>query len=192
MDNSVLKKEFSEKDIKRVRNLVKGKHGEKTKNSVGYGKKYVKHNEGDQWEEDGKLWEVKNGIKQNITKLDKAKKITNFPLFCPNCGSKMKERIDKPYIKIHGVCLNCVIEKEHQLKKENKWTQYQKDIKNDEIDNYIKELKGFTQSKLDSTSNSFISEDGDMEKWVGKINPEEVKKYESEIIKYLESLKDTN
>ena len=66
MKESVLKKEFSEKDIQRVRNLVKGKDGEKTQTSVGYSKKYIHRNEGEIWEEDGRKWTIKDGIKQNI------------------------------------------------------------------------------------------------------------------------------
>ena len=36
---SVLKKDFQEKDVQRLRNLVQGKYGEKTRTSVGFPKK---------------------------------------------------------------------------------------------------------------------------------------------------------
>ena len=32
----ILKKEFAKKDVERIRNLVKGKYGDKTRDSVGY------------------------------------------------------------------------------------------------------------------------------------------------------------
>jgi hypothetical protein len=38
MSESVLKKEFKEKDVQRLRNLVQGKYGEKTSTSIGYTK----------------------------------------------------------------------------------------------------------------------------------------------------------
>ena len=80
MSESVLKKEFKEKDIQRVRNLVQGKHGEKTSTSIGYTKPEEFHEEGDVWDEDGRQWTIKKGIKQNITKLDKAKSQIHLPL----------------------------------------------------------------------------------------------------------------
>lgn len=190
MKESVLKKEFSEKDIQRVRNLVKGKEGEKTQTSVGYSKKYIYRNEGEIWEEDGRKWTIKDGIKQNITKLDKAKKSINIPLFCPNCNNIMKKRNDKPFYRIHNKCFDCVIEMEHELKKEGKWEEYQRKIKNDEIDNKIKEFKFYIEEKLKESNQGFISEDGDIEKWVGKLNKKEVNKYISSVVDYLESLKE--
>ena len=72
--DTVLKKEFQKKDVERLRNLMQGKYGEKTRSSVGFSQAEIFHNEGDIWEADGRTWTIKDGIKQNITKLDKAKK----------------------------------------------------------------------------------------------------------------------
>ena len=65
-----LKKEFQEKDVERLRNLIQGKHGNKTRSSVGFSKADEFHAEGDIWESNGRTWTIKEGIKQNITKLD--------------------------------------------------------------------------------------------------------------------------
>ena len=45
MSENVLKKEFKEKDVQRLRNLVQGKYGEKTSTSIGYTKEQEFHNE---------------------------------------------------------------------------------------------------------------------------------------------------
>jgi hypothetical protein len=74
MSENVLKKDFKSADVQRLRNLMTGKQGERIAAGVGYSKKHQFHEEGDVWEEDGRQWTIKNGIKQNITKLDKAKK----------------------------------------------------------------------------------------------------------------------
>ena len=95
--DSVLKKQFIEKDVQRLRNLVQGKYGEKTRSSVGFSKAQKFYKEGDIWESDGRTWTIKNGIKQNITKLDKAKKAHVMPLMCPKCDKLMKKRVDKHY-----------------------------------------------------------------------------------------------
>ena len=80
MKDNVLKKEFNKKDVKRLRNLVKGKSGERTGQGVGYTKKDEFHEEGDTWKENGRIWTIRDGIKENITKLDKFKKAA-VPLF---------------------------------------------------------------------------------------------------------------
>ena len=71
--DNVLKKEFQKRDVERLRNLMKGKYGEKTRSSVGFTNKQEFYNEGDIWESDGRTWTIKEGIKQNITKLDKTR-----------------------------------------------------------------------------------------------------------------------
>ena len=186
---SQLKKEFQEKDVQRLRNLIQGKQGEKTRSSIGFSKADEFHSEGDIWESDGRTWTIKDGIKQNITKLDKAKKAHVMPLFCPKCKKVMKNRHDKTYYNIHKICFNCVIDYEHELKKQGKWEEYQLDIKNNEIDNRIKEFKLWIQEKLEESNDSFISEDGEMEKWVGKIDQDKVGQYVKEVEEYLTSLK---
>ena len=75
MKDSILRKEFQKKDVERLRNLVKGKYGDKTTVGVGYnGQPKEEHQEGDIWESNGKTWTIKDGIKENITKLDNLKK----------------------------------------------------------------------------------------------------------------------
>jgi hypothetical protein len=189
MKDNVLKKEFKEKDVQRLRNLVQGKYGEKTRSSIGFSKKEEFYFEGDIWEEDGRSWTIKNGIKQNITKFDTAKKAHILPLLCPNCNKIMKNRNDKSFYTIHKICFNCVIDEEIKLKKEGKWEEYERRIHNNEIDNKIKEYKLWVEEKLSENNNSFISEDGDIEKWTGKINTVLVDKNVEEVVKYLESLK---
>ena len=92
MSDSLLKKEFKQSDVQRVRNIVNKDFTGKTKIQSGYQKTYTKYSEGDVWEESGKTWTIKNGIKQNITKLDYLKKQARVPLSCPKCEKSMKHR----------------------------------------------------------------------------------------------------
>ena len=189
MDENVLKKEFGKKDVTRLRNLMTGKHNSKNGQSVGYTKKEEFYKEGDVWEQDGRKWTIKDGIKQNITKLDKAKKAHVMPLLCPSCKCVMKKRIDKQFYNIHKTCFDCVIEYEAELKKQGKWEEYQRNIKNNELDHKILEFKSWVEEKLSESNNSFVSEAGDIEKWDGKINKELVDKNIKEVVEYLEGLK---
>ena len=184
-----LNKQFTEKDVNRMRNLIQGKHGEKVGQSVGYSKQERRHKEGDIWEVDGRKWTIKDGIKQNITKLDKAKKAYIMPIFCPNCGSKMHTDFDKPYYNIHKKCFNCVVEFEHELRVAGLYEAYEKRIINSDLDGFINDFKNFISSELLITNNSFITEQGDVEKWVGAPNKDKVMEGLEKTIKHLNSLK---
>ena len=56
MKDNVLKKDFQERDVQRLRNLIQGKQGEKTRTSVGFSKADEFHAEGDIWESDGRTY----------------------------------------------------------------------------------------------------------------------------------------
>ena len=187
--DNVLKKQFQERDVQRLRNLVQGKFGEKTRSSVGFTKADEFHKEGDIWESDGRTWTIKDGIKQNITKLDKAKKAHVMPLLCPNCKKVMKNRNDKSFYNLHKKCFNCVIDFEHELRKQGKWEEYQQNIKNNEIDKQIEEFKVYMKEKLNESNDGFVTENGDVEKWVGKLDESKVEEYTKSVIEYLESFK---
>lgn len=186
---SHLKKEFKKKDVERIRNLVKGHVGKRTGEGVGYTKPEIFHEEGDIWEANGRTWTIKNGIKQNITKLDKAKKEYNMPLFCPKCKKIMKHHLEPQFYKIHKTCRRCVMLKEEEMKKNGTYDDYVKTIHNDEIDNKIQEYKDFVVDKLAESNQGLVSEAGDVEKWDGKLNKEKVDLHTAEVVKYLESLK---
>jgi hypothetical protein len=189
MRDNVLKKEFNKKDVQRIRNLVQGKYGDKTTQSVGYKKGYIKRKEGDVWEEKGQTWTIKEGVRQNITKLDNAKKAVITPLFCPCCGNLMKKHLDSKYYKIHKMCYDCVIDKEHEIRKEGKWEEYKKNIHNADIDGVIADYTSFIKHALEENNTSFITEDGDVEKWDGGINKERAKEALKKGVEYLESKK---
>jgi hypothetical protein len=184
-----LKKPFQKRDVTRIRNIVQGKSGEKTISSIGYSKPTNFHEEGDVWEELGKTWTIKDGVKQNVIKAKILKDSIILPLFCPSCGDVMTNPHDKDFYKIHKTCFNCVITKESELKRTGQWEEYQKNIHNDEIDNKIREYKIYVEDKLNENNNSFVSEDGVVEKWVGKLDKDRVDNNTQEVIDYLISLK---
>ena len=184
-----LKKEFSKRDVQRMRNLIQGKYGEATISSVGYRKKEEFHKEGDIWEEGGRQWTIKDGIKQNISKIGDLKESVVTPYFCPSCNKIMNKRNDRVFYKTHRKCFNCVVDFEHKLRKEAKWDEYQKNIKNEEIDNMIEDIKTFIEEKRYEKNEGYVTQDGDQDRWVGKIDQERVDKYLKEGVEYLENLK---
>lgn len=167
MSDSYLKKEFKESDVQRVRNLVNKDYTSSTKSQTGYQKAFKQYKEGDIWEEFGKTWTIKNGIKQNITKLDSAKKALRTPLTCPKCGGPMKHWLAKKMYKIHGFCFDpCTVEMEAELRKAGLYKQYEKEMISGNIKNFIHNMQQFLTDSFNSTS-TYVTEHGDVEDWKG-------------------------
>ena len=172
----MLKKEFNRKDVTRARNLLTGKSGASSETQIGYEKKRVDYKEGDVWVENKKTWTIKDGIKQTISKMDTIKKEIFMPLCCPKCGNVMKNRLDKPNYKVHKKCFDCVIEFEHKLRLKGEYDDY---IKNLRLKNRLTEIDEMENMFLDLANQSnegYVSEHGEVERWVGGIDKEKMSK----------------
>ena len=154
-NESLLKKEFKESDIQRVRNIVNKDFTKKTKIQSGYQKNKSRYKEGDIWEEGGKTWTIKNGIKQNITKLDGAKKALRVPLSCPKCGGPMGHHLAKKMFKIHGFCFNCTVDMEADLRKAGLYEDYERRMITGNIKEFVKDIENWVMNSLDD-KNSFV------------------------------------
>ena len=164
MSDSSLKKEFRREDVQRVRNIVNKDFTAKTKSQTGYSKSSGRYKEGDIWTESGKEWTIKNGIKQNITKLDSAKKALRIPLACPKCNGSMKHHLHKKMYKIHGFCFDCTLEYEAELRKAGLYKRYEASMINGSIDAFAKDLTAWV-NEYTVQSNAYVTEQGVIEDW---------------------------
>jgi hypothetical protein len=189
MQENNLKREFSKRDVQRMRNIITGNTGGSTGIQVGYSKQSQDYQEGDTWEENGKQWTIKNGIKQTITKFDKLKKMVVLPLCCPKCNKPMpSDEYNKKMWSIHNICLKCVVEMEAEIKRTGKWEEYEKQMmnlnKNSMVDDFETAIEEFFKAK----GESYVTEQGDVESWGGgKINEEEIK----QVKEYIKKLRET-
>lgn len=128
--------------------------------------------EGDIWTEaDDREWTIKNGIKQNVTKLDGAK----TPWFCPQCDKAMSHKLDTKFWGLRGKCMDCVAKDESQIRRNGEWETYEKKKLQE---NYIASLKneiGQLQEYYNTvTSPEFIYADDTnilmIEKWDVDVN----------------------
>ena len=184
MSDSYLKKEFKQSDVQRVRNIVNKDFTSRTKSQTGYQKAYQSYKEGDIWEESGKTWTIKNGIKQNITKLDKAKKAARIPLTCPKCGGSMKHHLAKKMYKIHGFCFDCTIEYEAELRKAGLYEQYEKRMMTGNVESFLKDIESWVLESLNDNI-TMVTEQGDVEDWSGMDN-----KYKDTVLSNLKGYTD--
>jgi hypothetical protein len=188
MSDNLLKKEFKTRDVQRMRNIITKNTNDKTGTQVGYTKSYEDHKEGDIWEERGKKWTIKNGIKQTVTRFDSIKKKIFAPITCPNCNKPMaKGYIDKYMFSIHQKCSDCVIEYETKLKFQGKYNEYERNTIKQGVQYHIKEMEGVLLELLMNNSEQFVTENGEIEEWKGKgLNNQFVQ----DIQEYIQKLKD--
>lgn len=164
-NESLLKKEFKKSDVERVRNLVNKDFTAGTKQQSGYKKIVKKYAEGDTWEDGGRQWTIKNGIKQNITKLDTAKKALRIPLRCPNCGGPMKHHLAKKMYKIHGFCFDpCTVEMEANLKKAGLYEKYEERMMQGNMKAFANDIEQWALGLI-NTQHTLVTEAGDIEDW---------------------------
>lgn len=189
MAESVLKKEFTQRDVQRMRNLLTKKFGEKTQIQSGYQSQIKVHKEGDIWEENNKMWTIKNGIKQSMTKYDEFRKIFYMPITCPECNQPMKNTLhNKKVYLVHKKCSECVIKMETELKRIGKYEEYEHELvnrnKNDELTDMIKFL-----NEWENTTSTFVTEQGDIELWSkGNVKTKEYLEFKET----LQKVKDTD
>jgi len=185
---TLLKKEFKQSDVQRVRNLVNKDFTSGTKLQTGYRKSTKKYKEGDIWEDNGKTWTIKNGLKQNITKLDNAKKAIRIPLTCPKCGGSMKHHLAQKMYKIHGFCFDpCTVEFEKDLRKAGLYEEYEKKIMSGNISAFADDIENWVLESINDT-NTIVTEDGTVEDW-GGMNKEYKEKILKDLKTYVDNLR---
>ena len=190
MSESMLQREFKERDVQRMRNIITKDYTAKTTTQIGYSKAQINHKEGDIWEENGKKWTIKNGIKQTVTRFDKLKEAINLPLSCPKCGKAMKNHnLNKKMWSIHKMCFDCVVIMETELKRTGQFEEYARNLTIRGVRSYINELEEvILEIALEETNEGFVTEDGDIEKWAGKGIDKQ--KLTTEIQEYIQKLKE--
>jgi transcription elongation factor Elf1 len=183
MSETQLNKEFDERDLQRMRNIISGNTANTTRIQTGYTKKHIERSEGDIWEENGKTWTIKNGLKQTVTKHDKLRELVKMPFKCPECERAMKaNKLNKKMWVIHKKCFNCVIEYETTLKATGQYEEYAKNIMNANKNTFADDYEAAVKEYETAQPDTYVSEAGDIENWVGgKANPEIIKALKANI-----------
>jgi len=197
-------------NIKAVKQMLAGTHKFQTKKTIGFSdakqkaKKNEKRNVGDIWEEEinGTIYtiEQQNGFRVKKPKNSIISEVRQYLNSYPNCQKKCCKtsynHLDKKMQKIHGMCYDCVIEMEHELKKQGKYEEYERKkitenalawLKRAEQD--VKHLKQVYTEDYTTVAGA----DGQLETWKAKMTPDEFenkveKEFEQFKIKFLENL----
>lgn len=122
--------------------------------------------EGEVWEEDGKMWKLKNGVQISVPRISST--IINDK--CSKCESNIETRLDKHYYAIRMLCTNCVIKEETQMRIKGTWDEFEKNEVNKNVANYIEQLKLDIDEYLDkdykeNINNSTVGQNGELDTW---------------------------
>jgi hypothetical protein len=78
---------------------------------------------------------------------------------------------------------------EADIKSQGLWEEYEKNILNSDIDGFIKDYTQFIEEEINKDNKGFVTEAGDIERWVGKLNKKQILQNKKQTISYLKSLK---
>ena len=194
-------------NIKAIRQMIDGTHAFQNKKTVGFSdakdaaKKSERHEIGDTWEEtdhQGNVWilEQREGFRVRKTKnAEVFQEIRDSLRAFPNCRKETctclaPKPLDETMRKANGMCFDCTIEMEHDLKKQGKFEEYEKNrirenalawLRNAEQD--VEMLKQTYTQATDFILNS----EGEKETYAARMTPEEFAvKVEAEFAKFKE------
>ena len=127
-------KEFKRKYMHPTRRkLVDMIHtGKYDKNAtIGYDKVKETHKVGDVWEDEHHKYEQKDGFivktGKNSEQFQEIRKYLEEKSKCKNseCKTIKVTKKDKTFIEKNGYCMNCTVDREHEIKMAGVWEEYQ-------------------------------------------------------------------
>jgi hypothetical protein len=186
-------------NLESLKDMFEGKHTSQTKIQVGYtneGEMVQTRAVGERWfDADGFEWEQKQGYALKLGKewQQELHKEKNTFKNCPkeDCTCQFPNRFDKKMQAFHGMCFDCVIEMEHKLKLQGKYKEYEQERIKQNALAWLKQAEQDKDSVIEELTRSltFVTVDGDVEKWKNTADPEELRnKIEEEFIKFKEEI----
>jgi len=181
-------------NVKAVREMLEGTHKFQTKKTTGFSdadatsKKNERHEIGDVWEEKDPtsgltyIVEQRDGFRVRKTKnsdeLQSVREELRSFKNCPKefCTCNTPNHLDEKMRKFHAMCFDCVIDMEHQMKKDGTYEEYERNRVRANALAWLKEAESDITLLKDVYTNAtqFVTNStGDVETWSAKMTPEE-------------------
>jgi hypothetical protein len=181
-------------NTKAIQQMLDGTHKFQTKKTVGFSdaeqvaKRNERHEVGDTWEETDSstgityIYEQRDGFRVKKTKASDALQSVREEIRAfPNCRKETctcigTHQLDQKMRKIHGMCFDCTIEMEHELKKEGKFEEYeQSKIRENKLAWLAAAERDVAMLKQVYTeaSNFVTNSEGQQEAWTARMTAEE-------------------
>lgn len=196
-------------NIKAIQQMLEGEHKFQTKKTVGFsdakqkGKLSERHEVGDTWEETdaaGNIWviEQRDGFRIRKTKnAETFQEIRDALRSFPNCRKDTctcltPNHLDEKMRKYNGMCYECTIDMEHDLRKQGKYDEYEKNRVRQNAEAWLRNAEQDIKLLKEAYTNAskFITNsEGEIETWSAKMTTEEFEeKVEREFEKFKEQL----
>jgi hypothetical protein len=181
-------------NVKAVQQMLEGKHKFQTKKTVGFSdtdsafKRNERHDVGDIWEEKDSvsgvtyIIEQRDGFRIKKTKsTDVLQTVREELRSFPNCRKETctcvgSHHIDQKMRKIHGMCFDCVVEMEHELKKSGKYKEYEQTKIRENAMAWLTSAErdvALLKEAYTQASTFVTNSDGETEHWTARMTPEE-------------------
>jgi hypothetical protein len=180
-------------NVKAIQQMLDGTHKFQTKKTVGFSdakdsaKKSEHHDVGDVWEEtDGSgvvyVVEQRDGFRIRKTKnSDVFQSIREELRAFPNCKKETctclgSHPLDIKMRGIHGMCFDCVIEMEHEMKKDGTFDEYARNKVRENALAWLQDAERdveLLKQAYTQAANFVSNAEGETETWAAKMTPEE-------------------
>jgi hypothetical protein len=181
-------------NVKAVQQMLEGNHKFQTKKTVGFSDatetadKNRKRLVGEVWEETDStsgityIIEQRDGFRIKKTKSsDVLQEVRDEVRSFPNCRKDTctclgKHPLDQKMQKIHGMCFDCVIEMEHELKKQGTYDEYERNKIRENALAWLRSAERdveMLKQTYTQASEFVTNSDGEKEVWTARMTPEE-------------------
>lgn len=195
-------------NVKAIQQMLDGTHKFQTKKIVGFSdaedaaKKNERHDVGDIWEEkdpvSGVIYiiEQREGFRiKKTNNADVLQGVRDDLRAFPNCRKETctcagTHHLDKKMKVIHGMCFDCTIEMEHELKKAGTFNEYAYNKMRENALAWLQSAERDVEmlKEIYTQASKFVTNsDGITETWSAKMSPEEFEEtIQSDFNKYKE------
>jgi hypothetical protein len=180
-------------NIKAIQQMIDGTHKFQSKKTVGFSdaeavaRKSERHEVGDTWEEtdaSGMIWviEQKDGFRVRKTKntdvfqeiRDELRKFPNCPK--DTCTCFKPTAADEKMRKLNGMCLDCTVDWEHEMRKAGTYEEYEKQRVRQNAEAWLQQAEKdveMLKQTYTQASKFVVNGDGELETWAARMTPEE-------------------
>jgi hypothetical protein len=194
-------------NIKAIQQMIDGTHKFQSKKTIGFSdaeaqaRKSERHEVGDVWEEidaSGMVWviEQKDGFRVRKTKNTEVfqeirDELRKFPK-CrkESCTCLHPNSADEKMRKLNGMCLDCTIDWEHEMRKSGTFEDYEKQRVRQNAEAWLQQAEKdveMLKQTYTQASKFVVNGDGETETWAAQMTPKE---FEEKIKKSFEQFKE--
>ena len=200
-------------NIKAIQQMLDGTHKFQTKKTVGFSdakdtaKRAEHHEVGDTWEETDAVGNTFIVEQREGFRIKKTKNAAVFQSIrdeirsFPNCRKDTctcagTHPLDQKMRKIHGMCFDCTIEFEHEMKKAGTYEEYERKKIRENALSWLRDAERdveMLKKAYTNAANFVTNAEGETETWSAKMTPEEFeetvqKQFDTFKKKFLENL----